>query len=80
VEDSQLEDVLIAEGCRIEKAEIARSIIGTRSQIASGTVIKDSIIMGSDYYDSEARKRNIPIGIGANCEPPRKSWPALRRP
>ena len=23
--------------------------------------------MGSDYYDSEARARNIPIGIAANC-------------
>jgi glucose-1-phosphate adenylyltransferase len=29
-----------------------------------GCVIKNSIIMGSDYYDSEARRRNIPIGIG----------------
>ena len=67
VEDSQLKDVLISEGCRIQRAEITRAIIGTRSQISAGTVIKDSIVMGSDYYDSEARQRNIPIGIGKNC-------------
>jgi len=67
VEDSQLEGVLVSEGCRIQKAEIKHSIIGTRSQIGAGSVIKDSIIMGSDYYDSEARQRSIPIGIGANC-------------
>jgi len=31
VEDSRLQDVLIAEGCRIRKAEITHSIIGIRS-------------------------------------------------
>ncbi len=67
VEDSKLQEVLIAEGCHIQKAEITRAIIGSRSQISAGSVIKDSIIMGSDYYDSEARQRNIPIGIAANC-------------
>jgi len=67
VEDSQLKDVLIAEGCRIRKAEITHSIVGIRSQIAEGTVIRDSIIMGSDYYDVEKPRGNLPIGIGANC-------------
>ena len=64
VEDSHLQDVLISEGCRILKSEITRSIIGIRAQIAPGCVIRNSIIMGSDYYDSEKRQRNIPIGIG----------------
>ena len=36
VEDSELKDVLIAEGCRIRKAEITHSIVGIRSQIAEG--------------------------------------------
>ena len=67
VEDSQLKDVLIAEGCRIRKAEITHSIVGVRSQIAEGTVIKDSILMGSDYYDVEKPRGNLPIGIGKNC-------------
>jgi len=65
VEDSKLQDVLVAEGCRIRKAEITHSIVGIRSQIAEGAVIKDSIVMGADYY--EARRGTIPIGIGANC-------------
>ena len=66
VEDSQLQDVLIAEGCRIRKADITHSIIGIRSQIAEGTVIRDSIIMGADYYTPK-RNPEIPIGIGKNC-------------
>ena len=65
VEDSNLRDVLIAEGSRILKSDISHSIIGIRSQIASGGVIKDSIVMGSDYYERE--REGQPIGIGANC-------------
>jgi glucose-1-phosphate adenylyltransferase len=64
VEDSQLKDVLVSEGCRILQSEITRSIIGIRAQVSPGCVIKNSIIMGSDYFDSEARRLNIPIGIG----------------
>jgi len=67
VEDSDLEDVLLAEGCRIRKSEVKHSILGVRSQVAAGTCIMDSIIMGADYFDSEAIPRDIPLGIGANC-------------
>ncbi len=67
VEDSKLKDVLIAEGCRIRKAEITHSIVGIRSQIAEGTLIKDSILMGADYYQVEKPRGNLPIGIGRNC-------------
>jgi len=67
VEESKLQDVLLAEGCRICKAEITHSVIGVRSQIAEGTVIKDSIVMGADYYNAEKPRGNIPIGIGKNC-------------
>ena len=67
VEDSNLEDVLLAEGCRIRKAEIKHSILGVRSQVAVGARIKDSILMGADYYDSETIPHDIPIGIGPNC-------------
>ena len=67
VEDSELKDVLLAEGCQIRKAKITHSIVGIRSQIAEGTVIKDSILMGADYYDVEKPRGNLPIGIGRNC-------------
>ncbi|MDX1377918.1 MAG: glucose-1-phosphate adenylyltransferase [Anaerolineales bacterium] len=67
VEDSDLRDVLLAEGCRIQKAEITHSIIGIRSQVAEGTVIKDSIVMGADYYDTKKQRGNLPLGIGRNC-------------
>ena len=66
VEDSRLQDVLLAEGSRIRKAEITHSIIGIRSQVSEGAVIKDSIIVGADYYIPK-RHPEVPIGIGRNC-------------
>ena len=30
-------------------------------------MIKDSILMGADYYDTEKPGGNVPIGIGRNC-------------
>jgi len=67
VEDSNLKDVLLAEGCRIRKAEITHSIMGIRSLVSEGTMIKDSIVMGSDYYDVDKPRGNVPIGIGKDC-------------
>jgi len=69
VEDSNLKDVMLTEGCRIQKAEITHSVVGVRSVIAAGTVIKDSILMGSDYYSPEvnADTSKPPIGIGPRC-------------
>ncbi len=61
VQDSQLTDVLLTEGCRIESAAIMHSVIGLRTRIATGTLIQDCIVMGSDYYSPE-------IGIGPHCD------------
>jgi glucose-1-phosphate adenylyltransferase len=63
--DCRLRNVLIAEGCVINNADIDHSVIGLRSIIKQGTRIKDSILMGADYYDESG---NIPIGIGENCD------------
>ncbi len=63
--DCLLNDVLVGEGCTITQAEITRSVIGIRSIIKRGSRIKNSVIMGADYYDDSG---DIPIGIGENCD------------
>ena len=70
VENSVLHDVLLAEGCYVEQAEITNSVVGLRSQIGSGVKIKDSILMGADYYEAPGGEiaDSIPIGIGAGCQ------------
>ena len=67
-----LEHVLIAEGCRIEQAEIRHSVVGLRSQIQSGVRMVNTILMGADYYerladDYEELPNSAQIGIGRNC-------------
>lgn len=70
VNNSTLKDVLLAEGCCINNAEIRNSVIGLRCQIQSGAKIIDTIVMGSDYYDQPGIEGDcddsIPIGIGSN--------------
>jgi glucose-1-phosphate adenylyltransferase len=58
---------LIAEGCYVEDARIAQSVIGIRTTIGSGCRIERSVLLGADYYESSAEGdsgQSIPIGIG----------------
>jgi glucose-1-phosphate adenylyltransferase len=68
VDGATLENVMIADGCNIGRAEIQNTVIGLRSQIQDGAVIRDTVLFGADYYDnpSEMEKSGIPIGIGKN--------------
>ncbi|HVN55992.1 MAG TPA: glucose-1-phosphate adenylyltransferase [Anaerolineaceae bacterium] len=71
VVESKLHHVLLTEGCCIDRSEITHSVVGLRSQICNGVTIKDTILMGCDYYDNEADLRKgygIPLGIGANSQ------------
>jgi glucose-1-phosphate adenylyltransferase len=61
---------IVAEGSIIQAKLIENSIIGIRSRIDDGTVIKNAYIMGHDYYESLedlATPGKIPMGIGRNC-------------
>ena len=64
---------IIAEGCILNGADIRHSIIGVRSRVGGGTTIKHSIIMGADRYETveqikDNRKNKISdIGVGDHC-------------
>ncbi len=68
IDGATLENVMIADGCIVGKAEIQNAVIGLRSQIQDGVVLRDTVLMGADYYDNpeEMSKSGIPIGIGKN--------------
>jgi len=64
---ASVSDSVVAEGCLIEAASISGSVIGVRSVIGRGATIIDSVLMGSDYYESELveeASQKVPIGIG----------------
>ena len=70
IDGARLTNVLLAEGGKISQAEITNCVIGLRSIIRSGSVLKDTIMMGADYYDAHGIKApgGVPYGIGPNCQ------------
>jgi glucose-1-phosphate adenylyltransferase len=67
-----IDNSMVSEGCILNGVRVRKSIIGLRSRIDSGVSIEDSIIMGSDVFESIAEIRaNVEnktphIGIGQN--------------
>ena len=63
-----VEGSLIANGCFIDKgAVIENSVIGLRTMVGPHVTIRDSIVMGCDFYESEDRLQKIkpsPMEIG----------------
>ncbi|MFT3980518.1 MAG: glucose-1-phosphate adenylyltransferase [Ferruginibacter sp.] len=74
ISGTHMEQTIFAEGCIIRAKSIANSVIGIRSRIGEGTVIKSCYMMGSDFYETLVEiaynyEKGIPkVGIGDNCE------------
>jgi glucose-1-phosphate adenylyltransferase len=68
--DTQLKQTLICEGTVIEAKEVSHSILGPRTVIHKGSIIRDTYIMGNDYYISAVSDHHrlpaIPH-IGKDC-------------
>jgi len=63
---------IVADGSVLLGKRLEKAVIGIRSRIGKGTVIKKAIIMGNDFYQSWKeivleKDQNIPLGIGENC-------------
>jgi len=64
---------ILAEGCIIHAKEVTNSVVGIRARVGKDTVIKNTYIMGCDYYENieqinEKNKKGAPIlGIGERC-------------
>jgi glucose-1-phosphate adenylyltransferase len=68
---TQINRALLAEGSIIHARLIDSSIIGLRSRLGENTVIKDTIVMGNDYYQTlqeiALHPEDIPMGVGHYC-------------
>jgi glucose-1-phosphate adenylyltransferase len=62
---------IIGDGCIILAEKIEKSVIGIRSRIGKNTLISNTYMMGSDYYESlksvERDHIEIMMGIGDRC-------------
>jgi glucose-1-phosphate adenylyltransferase len=70
---TDLDRSLISEGCIINAKEISRSVIGIRARIGEGTTIKNTYVMGNDFYQSidemneDIKNDKKLVGIGERC-------------
>ena len=69
INGASIRRAIISDGCVITDAQIERAVIGVRSYIGSGSTIRNSIVMGSDFYEVEMAQRagDPGVGIGRNC-------------
>src|SRR5206468_2746462 len=52
INGAQIEHALVTDGCIINQARIANSIVGLRTFVGSSTELNRVIILGSDFYES----------------------------
>src|SRR3989440_6555754 len=72
IDNCEIRDSIISDGCIINGAKINRSIIGLRARIGEGAHLDAAYVMGADYYetledmlgDREAKRPRVGVGEG----------------
>jgi len=66
--DTRIRDVIVTEGCYLDRCTIEESVVGIRALVRPGAVVRRSVLLGADFYesDSDARAlRGTPmLGVG----------------
>ncbi|XP_051150916.1 glucose-1-phosphate adenylyltransferase large subunit 1-like isoform X2 [Andrographis paniculata] len=74
VEKCRIVDAIISHGCFLSECSIEHSIVGIRSRLDFGVELKDTMMMGADYYQTQSEiashlaKGKVPIGIGRDTK------------
>ena len=70
IEETEINDSIISDGCIITGAKLTNSVVGLRSRISKGVQIDSSFLMGADFYQTFDEMRSdlakgLPrLGIG----------------
>jgi glucose-1-phosphate adenylyltransferase len=51
--DCTVRDAIIAEGCFLDRSTIEQSVVGIRTNVQSGAVIRRSVLLGADFYEAD---------------------------
>ncbi|KAM7517200.1 hypothetical protein LguiA_006783 [Lonicera macranthoides] len=74
VEKCKIVDAIISHGCFLRECSVEHTIVGVRSRLDFGVELKDTMMMGADYYQTEAEiasllaEGKVPIGVGQNTK------------
>jgi glucose-1-phosphate adenylyltransferase len=52
IDNCEIRDSIVSDGCIINGAKISNSVIGLRSRVGGGAQIETSYMMGADYYQT----------------------------
>ncbi len=69
----QIDHVVIGDGSILTDSTLKHCVLGIRARIGEGSVVEDTIVMGSDFYETDAEiAANVVqgrpnLGIGRNC-------------
>jgi glucose-1-phosphate adenylyltransferase len=72
INGAHIDHAVVTDGCIINHARISHSIVGIRSLVGAGSELNRVILLGCDYYESQASieeniRNNRPrIGVGLN--------------
>ncbi|NGX36115.1 MAG: hypothetical protein K1000chlam1_00952, partial [Candidatus Anoxychlamydiales bacterium] len=70
IKTTSITNSIICEGSIVEAKEINHSMIGLRSKINAGTIIKNSVLLGNSTYSSPIQTQDVlpdVFEIGKNC-------------
>src|SRR5436190_312792 len=56
INGATLRQAIISDGCIISDAHLERCVVGIRSIIQSGATIRNSIVMGADYFEQDRQE------------------------
>ncbi|HEY7497681.1 MAG TPA: glucose-1-phosphate adenylyltransferase [Vicinamibacterales bacterium] len=65
--DCRIESSIVAEGCHLDRCEIASSVVGIRTHIYAGARVTRSVLLGADFYEEDTNAIEIPVGIGRDA-------------
>lgn len=72
VENCRVTEAIISHGALVQDSTIDHAVVGLRSHVERGCTIRNSLIIGADYYESDEEraailaKGGVPMGIGGN--------------
>ena len=68
--DAQITQSIVGEGTILKNCSINHCVLGVRSRVEDNVVLQDSLLMGSDFFESASEREElrsnggIPLGVG----------------
>jgi len=63
--DCHVRDSIVADGCYLDRCNIAESVIGIRTHVEAGASVSRSVLLGADFYRDGRESTDQPaLGVG----------------